>query len=348
MIAVIAKMDLLYTVATSNLSSQENIIGEVVTSIILMVMAMIIGTALIVGKARKLCQWDSQIDDNIQKITKSRDNIISKEGGVTKEDIDKLEKEIQTWTDLPQIFSENKESWQDIKFFTFKQIEDGTVFKLLNDNIHMTLNTVRNSVITMTNPKDLININEQLIDDMNSLCYCLTSLRTRNFRWLITLMSIFIICSLICHTPGDNLEPLDNIPDFLCMGPNLNTTLTAMTCPNEEDSCTTNSIIRLGLAIGSLLSLVLAVIVYLRCSREQFNRYRPLSKTYLDELEEGRFPDHTNTREEIPGRPDDTKEMLRKDQEIPGISLNFNSQSGSESSFESSVHLRRPQSSLVT
>ena len=249
MIAVIAEMDLLYTIASSKLTGT----GEDVASIILWVVAIIIGITLIGGKAEKLWKkinkWNHPvpIDAWIRKLD---DNQVEDIGQWNIND---------TWRGLQDQLSDNK-------------------FILMKGDMDNNINGVDHSTIVNTIRRNLANVHDKLVtaqenpnnveakgnlrDSLNTLNNNLTQhhglrdfafLKINNrHKYLICVMTILIIIPLVLHTLGDNLEPLDSFNRIKC-----NSTVNCQ----SEDSCETNSIIRLVLA-GVSLAIISGIALY--------------------------------------------------------------------------------------
>lgn len=109
MIAIIAQIDVLYTIATNEITS----INETASSSIFLGMAIIIGVAIIVGKAiqmqKKIYQWNHQIDNKIQNIKEWENEIVSyflsnkNLNDEMKEKINIWNEEMSVWSDLIDI-----------------------------------------------------------------------------------------------------------------------------------------------------------------------------------------------------------------------------------------------------
>ena len=272
MIAVIAEMDLLYTIATSKLPKQTNSTAAIAemdllytsklpkqtngtASWFLLVMAIIIGISLIIGKFwmlyKKIDKWNHPINNNPIDgwIEKLDNNIITDIG----------EWNIpEAWRGLPDQLNENKfiQMIGDVNNNNnFEEIQAGhnNIVKILQ---HKLIDAQYYLAKAQENPNE---------DNLKKLRNSLTVLNDRlkaagglvtdpaadstlkNFKFLIKWIAMFIliVIPLMLHTLGDNLEPLDSIKDIKC---------DSKDCKSEE-SCKKNSEIRICLALISLLCI---------------------------------------------------------------------------------------------
>lgn len=263
MIAVIAQMDLLYTIATSRLTGADKLIA----SGILLIMTIIIGFALIVGKAIKLwkeneqCQWNEQIDDKIKRI----------------------EEKIETKDDDNNNNPFNKRLEQDIKEIDKWELTD-QLSEVNRKKLDESWNKVKVDILSSTNTEKSRGSYKHYLSELHN---SLKVQRTKHNRQQCIVIIVFLTLisfSLAFNTLGDNLEPLDSFEYFMCTGLNPmiiynntgNSTEMDFTETNiyaetdsenftenciEEDSCKKNSWFRLAMGITSLI-LVLIPICY--------------------------------------------------------------------------------------
>ena len=260
MIAVIAEMDLIYTIASSKLSGT----GEEVASFILLVMAIAIGVAILFGKARKLWKKIYEWNDPIQSVP-IRDWITKLNRNQT-QDIGQWNiKLYDIWRSLPDELNDN-----DFILTKGDGNNSPETHNNIVNNLRLNLTYLQYHLAEYQRVKD-----ENLVDELDNykrrLRDALTSLRDVDqqapeityTKYRRTVIGAFIVIAipLIFHTLGDNLEPLDSINGIKCIPPNFCIpTNTTVHCQSEE-SCETNSIVRLCLAFVSLI-LVLFPAVY--------------------------------------------------------------------------------------
>ena len=294
MIAVIAEMDLLYTIASSKLTGT----GEAAASCILLGIAIIIGISLIIGKTNKLWKKINKWNYPIQTVP--IDTWIEKLSENPVEDIGEWNIN-DTWRSLHDQLSDNK-------FILMKRavdnnndanIEEIQAAHINNVNtIRRNLATIQNNLATaqgtlnIANPEVApthANLNN-LRDSLNTLRETLENRALQDFQFLMInnrykclshVMTILIIIPLGFHTLGDNLEPLDTIHHSIkCTQTDF--TNTTVNCQNEE-SCEFNSIIRLALAGVSLISIL---IPSLYCFINWFKSlYRPRTLEEMNSYE---------------------------------------------------------------
>ena len=267
MIAVIAEMDLLYTIASSELTGT----GEDVASSLLLGIAILIGMTLIIGKASNLCKNIYKWNHPIQTVP--IDTWIGKLSENPVEDIGQWNIN-DTWRSLHDQLSDNKFILMkgDVDNNNDANIEEIQAAHSNNVNtIRRNLATIQNNLATaqgtlnVANPEanqagigpTQANLNN-LRDSLNTLKETLTTnqdlqilMITNWYRYQIVAVSIIISFPLMFQTLGDNLEPLDSI--ITC-----NTTVNSTV---NEDSCETNSIIRLVLASVSLV-IISSIALY--------------------------------------------------------------------------------------
>ena len=269
-IAVIAEMDLLYTIATTRLTDKKY---TVTASVILLIMTVIIGISLLAGRAKKLYEeiykWDNPIVTvPIDIWTKKLDGILRNSGSI--EDIGQWNIN-DTWRGLPDQLSDNK-------FILMK----GDIDKIKDGNINITEIHAKHNDIVKTLRRNLAdlqcnlaiaqdnhnaanhNMDEgevvvKLKDSLGTINDTLESeedfkfLKIGNKRLTWNIAAAFsLIIPLVCHTFGDNLEPLDGLT---CKSEKSTTTSSPIS--DSETSCKINSIIRIVLASLSLIFVLI-------------------------------------------------------------------------------------------
>ena len=273
MIAVIAEMDVLYTIASSKITGTRK---TAATSCLLGI-AIIIGIALIIGKIKiqlkKIDEWNNQT------------NIIPINEWIKKlDDKDSIDKEIGQWN-INDMMRGLPDQLSDNKFILMKDDVD-------NDNEHSklanydyTMETLRQDLIVLQKylaiaqerpNAGVVDSSAGMIDsraaNLNNLKDSLTTIETsltsgivsQDFKSLkinymkyfrkIIISCFLIIIALALHTLGDNLEPLDSADKIMCISPDFEHNSTVI-CRSEE-SCRKNSIIRLCLGSISLIIIV--------------------------------------------------------------------------------------------